>query len=651
VPLADFLDACQAIGDEALTLGADTSFISRLRAFVREVVSLYESTLHEANRQLQERESTWQAIARNVTEGIFITTVEEGRILWVNEAFARMMGYTIDDLVGKTWMDLTPPDLLKEELAGKFEKEKQEEIPRYEKSFLHKDGSQIPILISYQAIDGKAFDRATVFLVVAVDISKQKAQEEALLAERNYWLEIFASLSEGAIIFDQDNRIHEINTAVSRMFGYMEEEMRGPSFTLSAKLVAPADQNLVKNKVQEALQTRESVSFEVSHRHKDGHWIPVLLSFKKLTKKAGWPSDRILATLVDLTEVKKQEEVLQDVVDYARQLIERLEKGVIFEDEGEAKGLAKAVQTHYNRAIASLKTLLERAQKTAIAVTLAAEQLMQGQQSLSRRVESEAASLEEIAASLEELSSSIQQTHDHVHSLADFAKNMAEQADKGQANMQKMASDMNAMREQADTMQEIIGVVEDIAFQTNLLSLNASVEAARAGRHGSGFAVIAEEIRRLANKTSGEVKTIRGWLKNLVRQSEESAESAAFNAKEVQTIAAMAKDVSQHVDSVSTVIGDFTQAMRQIQDTSGQLETHVQQNSAMAEEVSSAAEHLKREAEQMHAALRFFHTGKENNANASVPTRQDLSKPQPQKSANSLKRSAVTPPKDEWEVF
>jgi len=284
VSLADFLDACQAIGDEALTLGADTSFISRLRAFVREVVSLYESTLHEANRQLQERESTWQAIARNVTEGIFITTVEEGRILWVNEAFARMMGYTIDDLVGKTWMDLTPPDLLKEELAGKFEKEKQEEIPRYEKSFLHKDGSQIPILISYQAIDGKAFDRATVFLVVAVDISKQKAQEEALLAERNYWLEIFASLSEGAIIFDQDNRIHEINTAVSRMFGYMEEEMRGPSFTLSAKLVAPADQNLVKNKVQEALQTRESVSFEVSHRHKDGHWIPVLLSFKKLTK-------------------------------------------------------------------------------------------------------------------------------------------------------------------------------------------------------------------------------------------------------------------------------------------------------------------------------------------------------------------------------
>jgi len=434
------------------------------------------------------------------------------------------------------------------------------------------------------------------------------------------------------------------------MFGYTEEEIRGPGFTLIDKLIAPEDQALVKKKTQEALHARETVSFEVAHRHKDGHWIPVLLSFKKLTKKAGWPSDRILATLVDLTEVKKQEQVLHAVVGYARQLIERLEKGVVLEDEGEPEGLAKAVQVHYNRAISSLKTLLERAQKTAIAITLAAEQLIQGQRSLSQRVESEAASLEEIAASLEELSSSIHQTNDHVHSLAEFAGKMAEQADKGQASMQKMASDMNAMREQANTIQEIIGVVEDIAFQTNLLSLNASVEAARAGRYGSGFAVIAEEIRRLANKTSGEAKTIRGWLKNLVRQSEESAESAAFNAKEVQTIAAMAKEVSQHVGSISAAIAEFTQAMRQIQDTSGQLETHVQQNSAMAEEVSSAAEHLKREAEQMHAALGFFHVGKENTK-ASLPTSQNTPMPQPQKNANPSNRSGIAPPKDEWEVF
>jgi len=73
------------------------------------------------------------------------------------------------------------------------------------------------------------------------------------------------------------------------MFGYTEEEIRGPGFTLIDKLIAPEDQALVKKKTQEALHARETVSFEVAHRHKDGHWIPVLLSFKKLTKKQAGP--------------------------------------------------------------------------------------------------------------------------------------------------------------------------------------------------------------------------------------------------------------------------------------------------------------------------------------------------------------------------
>ena len=650
VPLADFLDACQAIGEEALKRGAEASFIPRLRAFVRKVVDFYENVLHEANTQLQLRESSWKSIAEKITEGVFVTTIEDGRILWVNEAFARMLGYVVDNLVGRTWMDLTPPDLLKEELTGKFAKEKQGEIARYEKCFLHKDGSQIPVLISYQAIDGSAFGGSRVYLTTVTDISIQQLQTEALEQERSYWHDIFSALTEGAAIFDDKGRALAANPAFEQMLGYSVQEIQAPHFNLIEKMVDPKDQALTGGKIKEAMTTGELVRFEVPHRHRDGHWIPVLLSFKKLKKNPAWESERLLGLAVDLTMTKRHEKELQDILEYIKVLIERLEQGVVLEDQSTTQGLAQTLQAHYNRAIASLRTLLERTQQTAVAITAAAGQLTQGQKSLSERVESESASLEEIAASLEELSSSIGETNGHVQSLAEFARKMAEQADKSQANMQKMAIDMAEMQKQANTMQEIIEVVEEIAFQTNLLSLNASVEAARAGQSGSGFAVIATEIRRLANKTSGEAKTIRGWLKNLVHQSEQSTESTVSNAKEVQTIAAMAKEVSHHVDSISAATAEFTQAMRQIQDTSGQLETHVQQNSAMAEEVSSAAEHLTREAMHLQEALAFFQISKEG-IQAPLHTMQNAPKPQTEKSASLPNRSAFVPPKDDWEVF
>ncbi|GKT00668.1 methyl-accepting chemotaxis protein [Acidovorax sp. SUPP3434] len=279
---------------------------------------------------------------------------------------------------------------------------------------------------------------------------------------------------------------------------------------------------------------------------------------------------------------------------------------------------------------ASLASVVGAVHGSAEGVAAASSQIEQGNQDLSARTEQQASALEETAASMEELSSTVRQNADGAQKASQLAADASTVAQRSGDAVEVMVETMKSIDAASQRIADIIGVVDGIAFQTNILALNAAVEAARAGEQGRGFAVVASEVRTLAQRSADAAKEIKGLIATSV---ERVGEGSAQANRAGDTM----KEVVQSIQRVATIVAEMSIATReqsegigQVGEAVAQMDQVTQQNAALVEESAAAASSLKSQAEQLVDAVSVFKIdGVHTAAAASSATSRARSVPLP----------------------
>ena len=253
------------------------------------------------------------------------------------------------------------------------------------------------------------------------------------------------------------------------------------------------------------------------------------------------------------------------------------------------------------------------------AISTASSEIAAGNLDLSSRTEEQASSLEETASAMEELTSTVKQNADNARQANQLAKSASEVAVRGGSIVSQVVDTMGTINESSKKIVDIIGVIDGIAFQTNILALNAAVEAARAGEQGRGFAVVATEVRNLAQRSAGAAKEI----KELIAASVANVDTGSRLVNEAgQTMG----DIVDSIVRVTDIMGEITSAtheqtigIEQINMAIAQMDEVTQQNAALVEEAAAASQSMQEQAGELAHVVGFFKTGN-HVASAARPT-------------------------------
>jgi methyl-accepting chemotaxis protein-1 (serine sensor receptor) len=264
----------------------------------------------------------------------------------------------------------------------------------------------------------------------------------------------------------------------------------------------------------------------------------------------------------------------------------------------------------------SLTRIVTQVRTGTDTIGTASQEIAAGNQDLSARTEQQASSLEETAASMEELTSAVKQNADNARQANALAQAASGVAGRGGDVIRQVVGTMGEINAASRQIADIIGVIDGIAFQTNILALNAAVEAARAGEQGRGFAVVATEVRNLAQRSAAAAKEIKTLIGNSVQRVDAGGrlvEQAGATMQEIVTSVQRVTDIMGEISSASV---EQTSGIEQVNVAVTQMDQVTQQNAALVEEAAAAAEAMREQAQNLADAVAVFRTGAEDGRGA-----------------------------------
>jgi methyl-accepting chemotaxis protein len=254
----------------------------------------------------------------------------------------------------------------------------------------------------------------------------------------------------------------------------------------------------------------------------------------------------------------------------------------------------------------SLVTIVSQVRHGTLTIANASTEITAGNQDLSGRSERQAGTLEETASSMEELTGTVRQNADNARQANALAESASNVAQRGGAVVAQVVQTMASINASSRQIAEIIGVIDGIAFQTNILALNAAVEAARAGEQGRGFAVVAGEVRNLAQRSAAAAREIKGLIGDSVAKVDDGARLVDEAGATMEEIVTSVKRVTDIMAEISLASQEQSAGIEQVNQAIGQMDETTQQNASLVEQAGAAASALQEEAENLARLVSIF---------------------------------------------
>jgi methyl-accepting chemotaxis protein len=271
-----------------------------------------------------------------------------------------------------------------------------------------------------------------------------------------------------------------------------------------------------------------------------------------------------------------------------------------------------------NETVQKLRLTLAEVTEGAIETSSSSQQLAAAAESIASGAQEQAASIEETSASLEEITATVRQSADNARQASQLASGSRDAAEQGQQVVSQAVTAMSEINASSAKIAEIIGTIDEIAFQTNLLAVNAAVEAARAGDEGRGFAVVATEVRSLAQRSAEAAKEIKVLIQDSLRKVERGTELVNKSGDTLQTIVQSVKRVTDIVGEIAAAAGEQSTGIEHVNTAMMQMDQVTQANSAHTEELSTTAESMAVQAERLMEEVKVFTLNKNEKGTRSA---------------------------------
>jgi len=325
---------------------------------------------------------------------------------------------------------------------------------------------------------------------------------------------------------------------------------------------------------------------------------------------------------------------------------------------GDYQGTFGQLKDDTNTTVERLREVVGRIKEATEAINVAAKEIAAGNQDLSSRTEEQASSLEETASSMEQLNATVKQNAESARQANELAGTSNEIATRGGQMVKQVVGTMSGIQASSKKIADIVGVIDSIAFQTNILALNAAVEAARAGEQGRGFAVVASEVRNLAQRSATAAKEIKVLIAESVDKVESGAQLVNEAGSTMDEVVTSFQQVARLVMDITNASREQSSGIEQVTQAVSQMDEVTQQNAALVEEAAAAAESLEEQAQGLVQSVGMFKLaeGHAGSTNLPGPVLRDATPKQLGNTRPAARPKQIPPPHlndddEEWAEF
>ncbi|NGM21717.1 PAS domain-containing protein [Roseomonas stagni] len=450
------------------------------------------------------------------------------------------------------------------------------------------------------------------------------------------------------IEFGLDGRVLHANQNFLGAMGYTLEEVRGQHHSL---FVDPAYRQSAEYKAfWEKLGRGEYEAAQYRRVAKGGREVWIQASYNPILDMNG-RAFKVVKYATDVTAQVQAANALKLAVTQTQEVVTAaqandLSRRVPLEGmTGEIEQLCAGL----NGLLDTMSGVVAGITESCATIATASREIAMGNTDLSQRTEEQASSLEETSASLEELTSTVKQNADSAVQANKLAASASEIATRGGMVVTEVVRTMDGITQSSRKISDIIGVIDEIAFQTNILALNAAVEAARAGDQGRGFAVVAAEVRNLAQRSANAAKEIKALISDSVQKVDSGSKLVASAGQTMDEIVSSVKRVTDIMAEISAASQEQSAGIEQVNVAVAQMDKITQQNSALVEEAAAAAKSMEEQTEALAGMVSAFVL--EEAAPAPKPAPKARAKATPPAARPARPAPAKAAADDEWKEF
>ncbi|MGO2514060.1 methyl-accepting chemotaxis protein [Marinomonas polaris] len=531
-----------------------------------------------------------------------------GNVLFANDNFLNALGYSLEEVQGKHHSIFVDNKYRNSRDYKEFwAKLNNGEFQSGEFCRYSKDGAAVWIEASYNPIFD-ANNKPFKVVKFATDITEKKKQNS------DYESQLDAiSKSQAVISFELDGTILSANDNFLNALGYTLSEVEGKHHSLFVDSEYKKSEEY--RNFWRSLANGEHFIGRYPRVHKSGKVIWIQANYSPIRDPSGTPY-KVVKFATDITAEVEAEQQLQLTVSQVNSAIDAavnndLTQRVETEDKSD---MMLSISQGVNSLLDTMTEIIISIKNASDAVYTGAREISNGNTDLSNRTEQQASSLEETASSMEELTGTVRQNADSAKQANNLASNAVTIAIDGGHLIEDVVKTMASINESSQKIADIIGMIDGIAFQTNILALNAAVEAARAGEQGRGFAVVASEVRTLAQRSANAAKDIKDLISESATKINNGNDLVNKSGNTMREVVSAIKQVNDIMAEIASASAEQSSGLDEIGKAVSQMDEMTQQNAALVEEAAAASESLLGQADQLTMNVNKFILNDDNQS-------------------------------------